>query len=120
MQRKLFLKTILRQPVRTLALVLLIAAASFAATLRTVEYIAINNHINEITAHFRSIGYLQASAIAEGDITTARAAIAASPYIDFEDVRHGSQGILLDMLNADTEASFFGGEDSSFAFSMAS
>ena len=48
----------LRQPVRTGLLVLLLAAAAFSFVLRGVEYIGISGRVSEISRFYRAIGYL--------------------------------------------------------------
>ena len=54
----IFFKSLLRQPIKLIILVVLIAATTFAITLRVTEFFIVQNEITRIEGHFRSIGFL--------------------------------------------------------------
>ena len=54
----IFLKSILRQPVKLTVLVILLVAASFATALRVAEYQAITQEISRIESFYTTIGYV--------------------------------------------------------------
>jgi len=124
MRKNVFIAAVLRQPLRSLALILLIAVAAFAFVLRTVEYMVVSEQINDISGHYRAIGFFQSAQPAAGDvfhnyrnIAAAADFVSNSPLIAHEDRRGAAQGLLQDMLNADILVDF-GTErdDSSVAF----
>ena len=60
MRQKVFLKSTLRQPVRTVFLLLLIGVISFAFATRAGEYLLIRQEVAEAGSYYRSIGTLEA------------------------------------------------------------
>ncbi|MCL2416118.1 MAG: hypothetical protein FWD01_04815, partial [Defluviitaleaceae bacterium] len=102
MRKNVFIKSILRQPTRSLLLILLIGLASFAFVLRTVEYVVVRNQIIEISGFYRSIGFLYADTVF-GDISQAAEIIRESPHVEFIDQRRTFEGILRDFRNPDFE-----------------
>ena len=101
MHKNVFIKSMLRQPVRFAVLVVLIAAAAFAFTMRMTEYMIVSDKIDTIARFYRSVGFLRradTSHVLEGaDI------VANSPHVAFEDRRRGAQGRLVDMVNANVQ-----------------
>ena len=95
----------LRQPVRTLLLVLLIAAASFAFVLRAVEFIVVRERIAEISGFFRSVGVLSHRDGIETDVTDVIEYIAGNRYVADVDMRRGFEANLDGMTNAYIEGS---------------
>ena len=93
MIKNVFIKSILRQPVRSLLLFLLIGIASFAFIMRTVEYIVIHRHIHEIGRNYRAVGFLRAEDEL-ADITDAADFLANSPFMGYEDRRRRFEGVL--------------------------
>ena len=98
----IFLKSILRQPVKLTVLVILLVAATFAVTLRVAEYVIIRHEITRIEGYYRSIGYLWPMSRGIRPIEVNRALTnirnmeqepgigisvqaAISPYLNFED-----------------------------------
>jgi len=106
--KNIFTKSMLRQPLKTVLLILLMAVASFSFVMRSVEYIVINERINEISGFFRAIGTL--SSITDdlsGDVRPSADIISASPYVNFEDRRRTAEAVLLDMSNSYIQAQSF-------------
>ena len=60
MKQRVFLKSTLRQPVRTVFLLLLIGVISFAFATRAGEYLLIRQEVAEAGSYYRSIGTLEA------------------------------------------------------------
>ncbi|MCL2573064.1 MAG: ABC transporter permease [Defluviitaleaceae bacterium] len=100
--RNICLKSMLRQRLRTLLLVLLIAAASFAFVLRTVEYIVVHDQIMEMSETYQTIGFIEP---VEGGNHTNIAHVAdilyTSEHVMFEDRRMTFEGVLQGMNNID-------------------
>jgi len=59
MRKNIFIKSMLRQPVRTAILVLLIAAAAFSFVMRATEYLIVTEQIEGIGKYYRAVGRLQ-------------------------------------------------------------
>jgi len=100
MQKNVFIKSMLRQPVRSLLLILLIGVASFAFVVRAVEYVVVRRQIQEIASFYNSIGVLHhVDGNIAADISAAAELISSSPYVVFEDKRRGFEAILSDIHN---------------------
>jgi len=95
----------LRQPIRSMLLVLLIATASFAFVVRAVEYGVVSDRISEISDFFHNVGTLTHRDGITADVSEAAQWIAQSPYVSFYDRRRGFEGTLTDMHNAYIEGS---------------
>ena len=99
------LKSTLRQPVRTLLLLLLIGLISFAFVARAVEYIVISREIERLGNYYRSIGSLEPIIPEAGPLAKAMALVAGSPHAAHTDPRRYVSGILPEgQLNADSFA----------------
>ena len=59
MKGNLFVKSTLRQPVRTLLLLLLIGFVSFAFISRAVEYLVVSRETDRLAGYYRAIGSLE-------------------------------------------------------------
>ena len=88
------LKSTLRQPVRTLLLLLLIGLISFAFIARAVEYIVISREITRLGGYYRSIGSLEAMDSDSAPMEEAMALVADCPYITLTDPRRYVSGLL--------------------------
>ena len=95
----IFLKSVLRQRLRSLCFFLLIIVATFAFVLRTTEFIVVRDRIYEVADFYRSVGYLQVQEGMYGNVLEGAQIIAGSDYIDFEDRRRGFEAVLSDMNN---------------------
>ncbi|MCL2236589.1 MAG: hypothetical protein FWB98_09160, partial [Defluviitaleaceae bacterium] len=104
---KIFTRAALRQPLRSLLLFLLIAAAAFAFVLRTTEFMVIQEGIHTAAASYRTIGFLQVPQRSYGNVEEGTEMLANSPFIQATDNRRGFDGLLVDMQNAE----FFGVDD---------
>ena len=102
-----FLKSILRQPIRTLLMVLIIATATFALVARVTEYVIVSTEINRIEGLYRAIGNLvpisPENVLRDHDVTHAAEILANSPLVAFEDRRVFTQGILRDVMNVSSQ-----------------
>jgi len=96
-----------RQPLYTLLLMLLIAAASFGLVTRSVEYIAIRDRIHSISGFFHNVGILSHRDGITADVSEAMAYLANHPDVAFYDRRRGFEGTLTDMLNVYVEGSLY-------------
>jgi len=96
-----------RQPLHTLLLVLLIAAASFGLVTRSVEYIAIRDRIHLISGFFHNVGVLSHRDGITADASEAIAYLANHPDVVFYDRRRGFEGTLVDMHNFYVEGSLY-------------
>jgi len=105
MRKNVFLKATLRQPMRLLLLVLLIATVSFGFVARTVEYVVVRGRILEISQLFTNVGILNHRDGIIADVSEAAKIIENSPYVSFMDKRRGFEGTLVDMPNAYIEGS---------------
>ena len=103
--KNIFIKSMLRQPVRSALLIILIATVSFAFVLRTVEYTIVSNQISQISGFFQSVGILSHRDGITADVSPAIDIIAQSPYVAFYDRRRGFEGTLDNMYNAYIEGS---------------
>ncbi|HHY35335.1 MAG TPA: hypothetical protein GX510_06875, partial [Firmicutes bacterium] len=56
MRKNVCLKSALRQPARTLVLVLLIGLISFAFVSKVAEYLVVNRETDRLAGYYRSIG----------------------------------------------------------------
>ena len=101
--RNIFFKSVIRQPERTMLLVLLIGVASFAFVARVTEFIVVSNEIRRIEGFYRSIGFLNpvnpVNVTQSHDVSHAADLIGASELVGFEDRRVFTQGILYDRVN---------------------
>jgi len=72
------------------------------SVMRAVEYMAVTDKIDEISGHFRSIGWLrQVGNNSFDNVYIGAELVSQSPFVDFEDRRRGAEGVLRDMPNAD-------------------
>ncbi|MCL2235573.1 MAG: hypothetical protein FWB98_03905, partial [Defluviitaleaceae bacterium] len=100
MNKNVMLKTLLRQPLRLLLFVLLVGAVSFAFTVRSAEYVVIDNQIQQISEFFQATGVLRpADGNPAADVSAAADLIAESPLVSLENRGRGFEGLLVDMQN---------------------
>jgi hypothetical protein len=102
MKSNVFAKSMLRQPLRSVLLALLLAVAAFSFVMRSVEYVVINEQINEISSFYRPVGFLSMADInvlPGTDVRPAADIVSASPYVDFDDRRRKIEAVLLDVAN---------------------
>jgi len=92
-----------RQPVRTILLILLIAAASFIFVSNTAELIIINDAVESIGGYYREIAYLtlDGSNGISGNIYPGAQIVKSSQYVESEDRRRGIDSVLSGMANID-------------------
>ena len=109
MHKNVLLRSMLRQRMRTVVLVLLIASASFSFVLRAAEYTIITDRINTIGGFYRSIGFLlytgHSHVLVPDNVFAGAEIIRRSPLVEFEDRRRGFSGVLRNMQNADIQHS---------------
>ena len=98
--KNVFIKSMLRQPVRSMLLLLLITAASFAFVVRSVEYIVVRNRIADISEFFTSVGFLSHRDGITADVSEAIEFLAENPYVSLHDRRRGFEGTLVGLHNA--------------------
>jgi ABC-type antimicrobial peptide transport system permease subunit len=98
MKKNAFIKAILRQPFRSLLMLLLIGAITYGITSHVVEYLAVLNVTKQLEKYYRPIGKLDSE---NYDVTRGRELVSESPYVGFEDERRCCSGVLEDLYNAD-------------------
>ena len=101
MRRNIILKSMFRQPVRTILLALLLCVATFFFVSRGAEYQIVTSETERIAGHYRSIGFfapIRASAD-ETDLTDVLEVISDSPYFDFGVHSRFTLATLNDMYN---------------------
>jgi len=91
----------MRQPARTLLLMLLIALSAFVFVLRTVEYVVVSNQLNEIGEGFSITGFIQHPDGGHGNVSHAAAIMAESGFIAQEDRRRVFEGTIFNRTTAD-------------------
>jgi len=101
MRKNIFAKSMVRQPMRTALLMLLIALSVFALTMRGAEYLVITNNIEEIGRYYRAVGFLTPTDPENQEVLSSAELVANSPLVAFEDRRRGFAGVLQDMLHSD-------------------
>ena len=102
----------LRQPLHSLILILLLFIATFGFALRSVEYLTVRGQIFSISDYYRSIGFLSADHEFNVDrefydVSKGADLIENSRYIEFVDRRRGAEAFLQGVLNADVDGSHF-------------
>ena len=102
MKNNVIIKSMLRQPMRTALLSLIIAIASFMFVLRAMEFIVVRGRISVISQLFQtqSVGILTHRDGPQVDISQAIELISQNPYVAFYDRRRGFEGNLIGMQNA--------------------
>jgi len=101
MRKHIPLKSTIRQPIRTLIFLLIVALASFGFISRAVEYVIISREINRIEQFYRRTGALiPVDAVAFANVYEAANLLRGSRYVEFEDRRTITQAIMHDIPNA--------------------
>ena len=107
MQKNIYIKSMLRQPIRSMLLVLLIATASFAFVVRAVEYIVVRDRITEMSNFFHNVGVLTHRGGITADVSQVMDFISNNPYVAHYDKRRGFEGNLVGMYNAHIDGSHY-------------
>ncbi|MCL2603180.1 MAG: FtsX-like permease family protein [Defluviitaleaceae bacterium] len=109
MKTNIFLKSVLRQPIRAFILSVLIGAAAFALVARVTEYIIVSGEINRIEGFYRSIGILSPlyfeNFTDHHDVTDAAEIVAGNRHVAFSDARPFTRGVM-DRLNVMSQSHF--------------
>ena len=100
MRQNIFIKSMLRQPMRTGLLVVLISLASFAFFLRTVEFMTVRSEIIQRGSVFRAVGGIRATNY-WADVSAGAELIQNSPFVGFTDRRTVVEAVLMDMYTPD-------------------
>jgi len=100
MRKNIFLKSMLRQPIRTGLLVLLIGLASFSFFLRTMEFVTVRAEITALGGNFRTIGTVDAPEF-WADVSAAAEILENSPFVRHVDRIMGAEAILMNMHSPD-------------------
>lgn len=100
MRNNIYIKSMLRQPVRTLLLFLLIGLAAYVFVMRAVEYVAVERHIEIIGANYRSIGFVPTGHHLD-DVSAGAEILRNSPHVAQEDKRRQIEGVLHDFYSPD-------------------
>ncbi|MCL2378685.1 MAG: hypothetical protein FWC77_06115 [Defluviitaleaceae bacterium] len=84
MKNNIYIKSLLRQPVRTFILAVLIGIASFAFVSRWVEYFIISTETTRLEEYFRPVGQLRNLDNPEEGIISGVEFVSESPLVRFE------------------------------------
>ncbi|MCL2170142.1 MAG: ABC transporter permease [Defluviitaleaceae bacterium] len=107
MKQNIFMKSVLRQPVKTGILAVLMLVASFAFVARVVEFIVVHEEIGRIESLYYAVGILAPilpnDITASHDVTEAAALIGASELVRYEDRRPFVQGVMSDIMNVTSQ-----------------
>lgn len=103
------LKSTLRQPVRTLALLAFIAVLSFAFVSRAAEYAIVNTEAERLGGYYRSIGSVKVIDDEKYDEDRVKTLLAENPYIALEDQRRVCSAEMEGVYNADLDGLFSDG-----------
>ena len=127
MRRNVFLVATLRQPLRSILLMLLVCAVSFLSISRVVEYIVIREETERLSKYYCTIGMIEPYDPDEIDITGGRAIIAASESVLYEDCRRMNSAAMDTIYNEDISGftsttperfAFFGRGKNPYPFSI--
>ena len=113
MKNRIYLKSTLRQPLRSILLLLLIGLLSAAFTVRVVEYVLIQRETGRLGDYYRAIGTLQSANSEEYNDVAGADLIAKSKYVGLEDRRRCCSGVLQGMYNGDTHGEMSDGYEKS-------
>jgi ABC-type lipoprotein release transport system permease subunit len=112
-----FLKSIVRQPIFTILLIILLGLISFAFIGKAAEYLVVERETNRLGGYYRSIGTLSGSSGEEQeDLSAGATLVRENPYLAFEDNRKASQGVMKDIWNADITGSYSWAEEMTGTF----
>lgn len=101
----IYLKSTLRQPLRSLLLLLLVGLLSAAFTVRMVEYILIQRETGRLGEYYRAIGTLESTNPESYNYVAGADLVAGSKYVAMEDRRRFCSGVLQGLYNADIDGS---------------
>lgn len=113
MRNRIYLKSTLRQPLRSVLFLLLVGLLSAAFTVRTVEYVLIQRETARLGAYYRAIGSLQRTSREDYNYAEGANLIANSKYVALEDRRRSCSGVLQGMYNGDVRGSLSDGYEAS-------
>ncbi len=98
MKKTVFFRSALRQPVRSLFILLLVGVISFAFAARVGEYSLISQEQEELLQYYRSVGSLVP--VEDSDSTYLLDGVTSyleqNPYIAYMDPRHSVSGVIQD------------------------
>ncbi len=97
------LKSTLRQPLRTLALLAFIAVLSFAFVSRAAEYVIVNTEAERLGGYYRSIGSVEVIDWEKYDEDRVKTLLSENPYIALEDERRMCSAEMEGVYNADLD-----------------
>ena len=101
---RVFFEAALRQPVRSLLLLLLIAAACFAFFSQVLQYGVLTGATEEIGSYYRAIGTLvSADPQNRYDLSDCLSLLEENPYVDFVDQRQFVDYTSPEVYNADVQ-----------------
>ena len=109
MRRHVPFKASIRRPVQTFIFVLLVGLASFGFVSRAVEYTILNREMDRIEQFYRTTGTLvPIDPLTHNNVYEAASIVRSSPYVQFEDRRTITQGVMHGILNAMEGQATFG------------
>jgi len=100
MKSNLFIKSMMRQPLQTLILVVIIGFVTFAFVLRTAEFIFVRSEITELSKLYRAVGFLRHES-PWGDVSEGLALLETLPNVTDIENRVTLEAVLQEMRNFD-------------------
>ena len=102
MKNRIYLKSTLRQPLRSILLLLLIGLLSAAFTVRVVEYVLIQRETGRLGTITAPLEPFRARIQRNTMMWQAPTSLPKSKYVGLEDRRRCCSGVLQGMYNGDT------------------
>ena len=99
-----FLRSTLRQPVKTALLLAVTALMAFAFVARTAEYLLVRQETGRLGKYYQAVGTLEPTAWNQKyDTTGAVFYLKADPSVEFVDTYHYTSAVMEEFCNADTD-----------------
>lgn len=103
MRNNVFLKSTLRQPVKTALLLAVVALITFAFVSRGAEYLLVKQETERLGNVYRSIGNLESAAMTNGNGREILRYLEENSYVETADYTYTLSAVLDDIYNADTD-----------------
>lgn len=104
---KMKLKSMIRKPITTILLILLLGIISFGFVSKTVEYLIITDAVEEISGYYKTIGFLTLTETDGFYVTDGAKLIGESDLVAINDVSRKCDGRLEEIYNADLRSGFW-------------
>ena len=106
MRKNVYMKSMLRKPVRSLILFFLISIAIFSFILRSAEFLSVREEIFRVATFYTAIGFLSGEHDLV-DVNVGADFLENTGYLELSDRRRGASAALQGILNADVYGANF-------------